>query len=122
MLPLNHTATRSLTVRGGPDRGVLWETSVTVPETATWQAPVPRAALFGSRKFELSLSEAGRPLAIGYTGASGGSSAISAAAAAATAAADDSVLTEAAETKAEADLIAQQQRLVRCRANPETCI
>lgn len=88
------------------------------PLSETYTLPIPRAALFGKQSFSLALSEAGAVTSIGYgknTGTAGALNALGALANTQTAAA------EAAETKAQADLIAQQQRLMLCLTKPDQC-
>jgi hypothetical protein len=121
MLTLNHTLTRTMTVREPGRASPLWTSTVVAPETATYQLPIPRAALFGTRTFGLVLADSGQPTSGGYSATSGAAGFLNTVGTVATALTDDSVAAQAADTKAEADLIAQQQRLVRCRANPSAC-
>lgn len=122
MLTLNHTLTRTLAVRESGTPAPFWTATVVAPEAATYTLPVPRAAIFGKRTFALTLADSGRPTSAGYEATSGAAGVLIAAGTIATALSADSITVRAAETKAEADLIAQQQRLVRCRANPGACI
>jgi len=94
---------------------------VTVPGTETYPLPIPKAALFGKQNFALTLSEAGAVLSVEYGKSSGTASVLNAATAAATAAAPESASSQLAQTKAEADLIVQQQRLTKCLADPANC-
>lgn len=84
----------------------------------TYSLPIPKAALFGKQSFALTLSEAGAVTSVTYgknVGTAGALNALSALAGTQTAA------TEAADLKSQADLIAQQQRLVSCQTKPEQC-
>ncbi len=99
----------------------IWSGNITIPGKNTYALPIPRAALFGKQNFSLTLSEAGAITQIDYGKTTGAAGPLNAAASAATAAAPVSAANKAAETKAQADLIAQQQRLTRCQANPAQC-
>ncbi len=89
-----------------------------VPMPDFYKLPIPKAALFGKQAFTVTLSEAGAVTAVGYgkeTGAAGTLNAFGAIAATQTAA------VKAADLKAQADLITQQQRLVLCETSPDEC-
>jgi len=119
-LTLNETARVALDVKAG-DRSI-WTGTTTVPdEEKTYDLPIPRAALFGKQTFSLTLSDAGAVTSIGYSKDVGIAGAMNAVGAAAVAAKPGSAADEAAQLKAQADLIAQQQRLVRCKAKPSAC-
>ncbi len=92
-----------------------------VPSPKTYLLPIPKAALFGKQNFALSLADSGAVTAIEYGKATGAAGPLNVLGAAATAAAPDSTAAKAAEVKAQADLIAQQQRLTRCQAHPAQC-
>ncbi|MEC7289170.1 MAG: hypothetical protein VXW22_03640, partial [Pseudomonadota bacterium] len=77
--------------------------------------------LFGANRFEIELSDSGIPTTLGFGVDSGVAATVTAANSVVTTAQGQSIAEQAAETKAEADLIAQQQRLIRCQANRETC-
>jgi hypothetical protein len=97
---------------------MVYSTRVLTPLRDTYTLPIPKAALFGKQSISLILSDAGAVTSIGYgktVGVSGALNAMGALANTQTAA------TEAAETKAQADLIAQQQRLMLCRTKPDQC-
>ncbi len=100
---------------------VIFRGSVTVPLATTYTLPIPKVALFGKQSFSLTLSEAGSVTAIQYGKQTGASGALGVLTAAATAVAPTSTATQAADVKAQADLIAQQQRLARCQAQPDKC-
>lgn len=91
-----------------------------VPTTTVYELPMPKAALFGKQGFSLALADSGAVLGIGYgktSGAAGAGNALAGLASAETTA----YTTQAAALKAEADYIAQQQRLMRCQMNPKDC-
>jgi hypothetical protein len=58
---------------------------------------------------------------VDYGKSNGAAGALNASNAILTAGAPESTASKAADIKAQADLIAQQQRLVRCQAKPESC-
>ncbi len=99
----------------------IWSSDVVVPVSGSYTLPIPKAALFGKETFQLSLSEAGEVTAIGYGKDNGFSDAMGAAAAIATAATPETPAQEAASIKAQADLIAAEQRLLRCKTNRVGC-
>lgn len=88
-----------------------------VPGTEFYQLPIPKAAFFGKQSFSIALTDFGAITEIAYGKLTGASSAVGAVNAIAT----DGVGTEAGALKAQADLIAQQQRLARCKSNPAAC-
>ena len=91
---------------------------IIVPSKETYELPIPKAATFGEQKFKVTLSEAGAVTSISYgknVGTAGALNALGAITHVETPA------EKAADLKAQADLIAQQQRLVRCRADPDKC-
>jgi hypothetical protein len=96
-------------------------TLLTAPSGETYTLPIPKAALFGKQSLQLTLSEAGAITTIDYGKLTGVSGALNAANSIATGAEPPSAATQAAALKAQGDLIAQHQRLVRCQANPATC-
>ena len=99
----------------------IWNGYVIVPGKNSYYLPIPKAALFGKQIFALSLSESGAITEIHYGKNTGAAGLLNVATSAATAAAPESTAAKAADIKAKADLIAQQQRLVRCQANPANC-
>lgn len=89
-----------------------------IPQADTYTLPIPKAALFGNQSFTLTLSEAGAVTSVGYgktVGTAGALNVLSAIAGTQTAAA------KAAELESQADLVAQQQRLVLCQTKPDQC-
>jgi hypothetical protein len=96
-------------------------TNIVVPTLSTYTLPIPTAALFGSDKLTLSLGASGAITGIEYAKTTGAANAFNVLGAAASAATPESTAGKAAEVKAQADLIAQQQRLVRCQAQPAQC-
>ena len=121
-VPLTLQKLGSLGIRikqeGSSSDTTVYSSRVLTPLSETYSLPIPKAALFGKQSFSLALSEAGAITSIGYgrnTGAVGALNSLGALANTQTAA------TDAAEAKAQADLIAQQQRLMLCMTKPDQC-
>lgn len=88
------------------------------PSASIYAVHIPKPALFGRQGFSIGLGDAGNVTSISFGQSSGTSPSLNAAVSAI------GMSTESAETaamKAEADLIAAQQRLVACRTRPEAC-
>jgi len=120
--PLQLTQPALVTLNLNLDGKDYATSSVFVPQLGKpYTLPVPKAPLFGENRFGIVLSVAGTPASIGYGASSGIADAITGATAIASAADGSSAAEKAAALKAESDLIAQQQRLVRCRTDATTC-
>jgi hypothetical protein len=107
-----------ITAEQKSEQETIWKGNVALPGAETYELPIPRAALFGSQKFSLTLSEAGAITAVDYgkgTGAAGAANAI------ATALGPETTATKATDLKTQADLIAQQTRLHNCQVKPLDC-
>lgn len=100
----------------------LWHDNVTVAQLGrTYRLPVPRTAVFGKQAFAASFAESGALTKVQY-GASGGATAgMTALDSLAAATKGDGAAQQAADAKAQADLIYQQQRLVACLADRSSC-
>ena len=85
-----------------------------------YQMPIPKAALFGKKNFVAKFDESGALNWVQYASSPGAGQALNVLNAGLTAV-KDSTGAKAAELNAEAELIAAQQRLVRCRATPKDC-
>ncbi len=118
-LTLQNIASIRVDVRGSG--ATLGGSVVAVPVAGTYDLPIPTAALFGKQNFALTLNEAGAVVSVDYGKTAGAAGALNAINAAATAAAPESTANQAADVKAQADLIAQQQRLIRCQTHPAQC-
>lgn len=107
---------------------VYWEGTVPVPlntEADRIYVPVPDAAVFGSRKFEMALTEYGTISKISYGTTNAVSEGSAAAAAIGTFLAEKNAAKtpgqQAAALKDKNDLKYQQQREAKCLAKPEDC-
>jgi hypothetical protein len=99
----------------------IWKANIIVPTSHIYTLPIPKAAFFGKQGFLLSLSEAGAITAIDYSNTSGAAGALNAGTSIATAVAPETAAAKAADLKARADVIAQQQRLMGCQLAPASC-
>lgn len=99
----------------------IWRGGTMVPTNEDYELPFPKNAPFGKTTFVVAVAESGAVTSIQYAESSGVSGALGSVDALATALQPTTKEAAAAEVKAEADLIAQSQRLARCRAQPENC-
>lgn len=99
----------------------IWQGTVPVPTHMPYQLPMPRPSLFGKTAFGLALSDSGTITTLHYGANSGQPDVLNALGAVAKALQPKSAADKAAEYQAQADLIAQQQRLVNCQLSPSTC-
>ena len=118
-LTLQRTASAQVEIQS--QGSAIFATVLTLPQPSTYVLPIPKAAVFGKQTFSLTLAESGAITAVDYGKLSGASGALNAATSAVGATAPESVASRAAEIKAQADLMAQQQRLARCQAQPDKC-
>jgi hypothetical protein len=106
---------------GNCEAGRIWNGHVAVGQRGTaYEIPIPKAAFFGKQAFAATFDEAGGMTMLQYGKEPGGGGAL-----AVLQAGYDAVRQTDAEKvshlKGEADVIAAQQRLVKCQASPETC-
>jgi hypothetical protein len=100
----------------------VWSGGVYVPQHGTaYSLPIPEPALFGQQIFELAVEESGAISKVRYAKTGGFGAALTGASDALGLLKDETPTTEAGRLKAEADVIAQQQRLVACKLNPKEC-
>lgn len=103
---------------------LVWSVVVPVPQKGTaYELPILSAPWFGSNEMEVQLQESGRLTKLKYAGAVDSAGALNALAEA-TSPFQNQTMSAADKAKAvqgEADLIYQQQRLVLCQADPNTC-
>lgn len=103
-------------------QGPAWEGDVPVAQLGTlYKLPIPTPALFGKELMAASFAESGALTSLQFTSNTGAGQLLNVANAAETAAKPETATQKAADVKAEADLIAQQQRLVQCLADPKNC-
>lgn len=116
LLKLQKIGSVSVIISNGAD--TIGTARIVIPEPGTYPLPIPKAALFGKQTFTVTLSEAGAVTSIGYGKTVGTAGALNALGAIANA---ETPATKAADLKAQADLIAQQQRIVLCQTKPDQC-
>lgn len=121
-LPLQPVETATLELQS--DGNVIWSGQLVVPLRApndqSYGLLIPKGKWFGKGTFAVSLSEAGAVTSVQYAKESATAGAI-AAATGVLALPGSTIAADAADQKAKADLIAQTQRLARCRAQPDKC-
>ena len=124
MMPARHPALLRLTVETlCPDcrPEVIWDGRIPVAHLGTeYEIPLPAARFFGKQATVLGFSESGALTNLQY-GTSGGAGEVLNAVTNGLTTYQGRTSAEAAQVKAEADLIAQQQRLLKCRTAPDTC-
>lgn len=114
-----------------PTRTALWSGNPLIPLTAAasqrlfrndgeYHLPVPRGAPFGGNSLKLGLAESGAIVALGYGNTSGTAGAITAAGTIGSAMIETDA-ERAARLASQGDLIAAQQRLIRCQQTPKDC-
>lgn len=112
----------SVTILGAATGNHVFEKEVMIPQYGeSLELPIGKPRAFGESTFQVALSESGSVQSLGFSRGGGASASINAIQALAGALGGDSVAERAAAFKAEADLIAQQQRLIRCQLAPENC-
>ncbi len=105
-----------------PEADSFWTGNAPVAQLGTeYQVPIPKAAMFGKQQFAIGLAASGAVEFIQYAKDTGVGQALAAATDVAKQFEGQSTSAQVAAVKAEADLIAQQQRLVSCLAKPEEC-
>ncbi len=126
LLHLRQPGTAKIKLTAGPINGCggaeIWNDSVPAAQLGTpYTLPIPAAALFGKQQFAVGITESGALKNVQYSSNTGAGQVFNIGSTALTALQGDTTAQKVAEAKAEADLIAQQQRLVGCLADPTTC-
>lgn len=83
--------------------------------------PIPSPTFFGKVGVAASFEQSGALMLLQYSSTSSAAPFVNAATSAAAVIQGETTAQKVAELKAEADLIAQQQRLVQCQADPKIC-
>ena len=125
MLTLREPADVTVEVSMGEGKSTAdsWIGNFTMAQLGSeYEIPIPKATLFGKQTFSLAVEESGAVTEISYHKEAGvaqgigvGQSLLD------TFGPRAAAVARLAALKTEADLIAAQQRLVRCRAEPTTC-
>jgi hypothetical protein len=103
------------------DGAAFWVGRVLVPKPEYYNLPVPKAALFGKTTVVVNVAESGAVTSIQYGKETGAGAALNLVSAGLSEISPDSDATKVGAVKAQADLIAQSQRLARCQAQPDKC-
>lgn len=104
------------------DANKIWQGTLPVAHKGKdYDLPLQRPSLFGKGVLAANFNDAGGLTMIQFVANTGAGQALNVLSAAQSAAAGSSTSEKAALVKAEADLIAQQQRLLQCRADPTNC-
>jgi hypothetical protein len=99
----------------------IWGGAVPIPMRETYQIPIPSPAMFGKTAFGISLSDYGSVTSLHYGETDGASEAMDAVGQIANALKPKTTEEVSNDLKGQADLIAQQQRLIGCEVSPSTC-
>jgi hypothetical protein len=100
----------------------VWNAIIPAPTRITYPLPIPKPADFGKTAFSLALSDYGSVTSLHYGSNTAGPDLSDAAGAIAKALPQAQTPEDKANTiKGQADLIAQQQRLISCEVDPTTC-
>lgn len=106
----------------GTTMGQLWEGKLPAAQFGTiYELPIQEPAKFGKEVFAATFSESGALNSVQYTSNTGAGQALNVVNSAITSLQGETTAQKASDVKAEADLIAQQQRLIQCQADPKTC-
>jgi hypothetical protein len=105
-----------------PSAAVAWEGELPVAQLGTdYVLPIPTPVLFGKELTAVSFAESGALTSVQFTSNTGVGQALNVVNAGEQALKPESIQQKAADLKAEADVIAQQQRVVGCLAEPKNC-
>ncbi|APG09941.1 hypothetical protein BKD09_16575 [Bradyrhizobium japonicum] len=99
----------------------IWGSAVPIPMRETYQLPIPSPAIFGKTAFGISLSDYGSVTSLHYGETGGASEALDAVGQIANVLKPKTTEDAVNDLKGQADLIAQQQRLIGCEVSPWTC-
>lgn len=100
----------------------LWRGRIPIAQLGKeYQLPLPSSVAFGKLTLGAAFAESGAITSVQYVSNSGVTSALGATNSLATIAQGEATSATATRLKAEADLIAQQQRLLQCQADPKSC-
>lgn len=126
LLKARQPATVEIKVMAGPKeecrKDEVWKGELLVAQLGkAYVIPIPKPPAFGKQFFAVTLADSGFLTSVEYLSNTGFGQALNVGNAALTTFRGETAAQKAAELKAEADIIAQQQRLVECRATPATC-
>jgi hypothetical protein len=100
----------------------LWAGRINIAQLGVeYLIPIPKPTFFGKQTFGVGFQESGALGSLQYTSSGGAAQMLGGANSLVTFAQGESTAQKVAGVKADADLIAQQQRLLMCMADPKTC-
>lgn len=100
----------------------LWEGQLPVAQFGIpYELPIQKPALFGKEVFAAAFSESGALTSVQYVNNTGAGQVLNVVNSAMTSLRGETTAQKALDVKAEADLIAEQQRLVQCQADHSKC-
>lgn len=106
----------------GGNTETIWEGSVPVAQFGVdYPLPLPKPSAFGKEAIAATFLDSGKLSSIQFVTNTGGAAGLNALNAGLAATAPTTTAQKAEQLKAEADLLAQQQRLATCRADPKNC-
>lgn len=109
-------------IYAGADSKVVWNERLLVASIGTeYVLPLPRAAMFGTKTMAVSFADSGALKSVQYVSKTGAGQAANVLASGVDALKGQTTAEKVADVKAQADLIAAQQRLVGCLADAITC-
>lgn len=100
----------------------IWTSFIPAPTHAIYQIPIPKTDMLGKTAFGVALSDYGSITSLHYGSNTAALDVTDAFAALAKAAQPESDADRAKELQGKADLMAQQQRLIRCQLAPTQCM
>ncbi|HEX9390387.1 MAG TPA: hypothetical protein VF928_03630 [Usitatibacteraceae bacterium] len=107
---------------GGCRSDTIWEGRLPVAQLGVpYSLPIPVAKVFGKQVFAVCFAESGALTSLQYASNGGVGQTLNVASSALTALSGETTAQKAADVKAQADLILQQQRLIQCQADPKSC-
>jgi hypothetical protein len=118
-----HVVVKAGGLDGGCDSDPVWQGDVIAAQIGIgreYALPIPKPPLFGKQVFAVTFHESGALASVQYASNAGTGSALDTLGAAVSGV-TGAAAAKAAQLKAESDLIEQQERLVRCRADPASC-
>ena len=120
-IPLQLRSPSQLTMSLKDNKGKSKKAKKTIAGVGTYSVPIPKSAAFGATEFALSLFPTGGIETISYGKESGIGAAADTGKTFLSRFESETAGEKALNFKNEADLIAQQQRLIRCEADPASC-
>jgi hypothetical protein len=126
MLQLNKVGLATITI-SGPDatlrslESIFVATDIPVPLAEHYPLPIPASPFFGTSGFALTLSPAGAITKLQYSKKSAATDLADSAGGIAKVVEPPNATNQAADVKGQADLIVQQQRLIKCKQDPVQC-